>query len=286
MQFEKHNYHLVDPSPWPVLGALAVTVLVFGAINFFGTGKPFVPPDGEASEIVRGSLTPVLVGLGLVLLTMFFWWRDVVKEAHSGFHNKIVQIGLKYGMVLFIASEVCFFVAFFWAFFDASLPGQADIRNAIGGTWPPSGEGFLSPETMHAWGVPLINTIILVSSGATVTWAHHGLRQNNRKQLIIGLILTLALGFTFTYLQAMEYMEAHFGFTEGIYPSTFYMATGFHGLHVIIGSLFLLVCLIRSIKGHFSADHHVGFEAAAWYWHFVDVVWIFLFTTVYWWGAS
>ena len=221
-------------------------------------------------------MKPMLVGLGLVILTMILWWRDVVKESHSGFHNEIVQIGLKYGVVLFIASEVCFFAAFFWAFFDVSLD-LSDIRSM----WPPEGIA-----TMGAWGVPLINTIILLSSGATVTWAHHGLRQNNRNQLIIGLILTLALGFTFTYLQAMEYMEAHFGFTECIYPSTFYMATGFHGLHVIIGSLFLLVCLIRSIKGHFTADHHVGFEAAAWYWHFVDVVWIFLFTTVYWWGAS
>ena len=276
MQFEKHNYHIVDPSPWPALGALAVTILAFGAVNYFGSGKAYVPADGEAAEVVRGSMKPMLVGLGLVILTMILWWRDVVKESHSGFHNKIVQIGLKYGMVLFIASEVCFFAAFFWAFFDVSLD-LADIRSM----WPPEGI-----ETMGAWGVPLINTIILLSSGATVTWAHHGLRQNNRNQLILGLILTLALGFTFTYLQAMEYMEAHFGFTEGIYPSTFYMATGFHGLHVIIGSLFLLVCLIRSIKGHFSADHHVGFEAAAWYWHFVDVVWIFLFTTVYWWGAS
>ena len=147
--------------------------------------------------------------------------------------------------------------------------------------WPPEGV-----ETMHAMGVPLLNTIILLSSGATVTWAHHGLRQNNRRQLIIGLILTLALGWTFTALQGYEYYEAKFAFTVGIYPSTFFMATGFHGLHVIIGSLFLLVCLIRSIKGHFTPDHHVGFEAAAWYWHFVDVVWIFLFTVVYWWGTQ
>ena len=138
---------------------------------------------------------------------------------------------------------------------------------------------------MHAMGIPLLNTIILLSSGATLTWAHHGLKENNRKKLILGLILTLALGWTFTAFQAYEYHHAQFAFTEGIYSSAFYMATGFHGFHVIVGSLFLLVCLIRSIKGHFTPKHHVGFEAAAWYWHFVDVVWIFLFTVVYWWGA-
>ena len=275
MKFEKHNYHLVDPSPWPAVGALAIIILAFGAVHYFGDGLTY-----GAEETNRGSMIPMLIGLGLVLFTMIAWWRDVIKESHGGFYNNIVQIGLKYGMVLFIASEVCFFVAFFWAFFDVSLPGQHEWRSAIGGVWPPEGT-----ETMSAFGVPLINTIILLSSGATLTWAHHGLREDNRKKLIIGLIVTLALGFTFTYLQALEYQHAKFGFTEGIYPSTFYMATGFHGFHVIVGSTFLLVCLIRSLQGHFSPDHHVGFEAAAWYWHFVDVVWIFLFTAVYWWGA-
>ena len=273
MQFEKHNYHLVDPSPWPAIGAIGCIILAFGAVIYFGDGLSF-----GTEETTRGSMLPMLIGLGLVLFTMAAWWKDVVKESHSGFHNEIVQIGLKYGMVLFIASEVCFFVAFFWAFFDPSLyPGY---REAIGGVWPPEGV-----ETMHAMGIPLLNTIILLSSGATLTWAHHGLRQNNRKKLIYGLIITLALGWTFTAFQAYEYHHAKFAFTEGIYSSTFFMATGFHGFHVIVGSLFLLVCLIRSIKGHFTPDHHVGFEAAAWYWHFVDVVWIFLFTVVYWWGA-
>ena len=274
MQFEKHNYHMVAPSPWPAIGAFGVIILVFGAINYFGEGLTF-----GAEETKRGSMLPMLIGLGIVLFTMAGWWRDIIKESHSGDHNEIVQIGLKYGMVLFITSEVCFFVAFFWAFFDPILYPAS--REAIGGVWPPEGV-----ETMHAMGIPLLNTIILLSSGVTVTWAHHGLRQNNRKQLIIGLILTLALGWTFTALQGYEYYEAKFVITEGIYPSTFFMATGFHGFHVIIGSLFLLVCLIRSIKGHFTPDHHVGFEAAAWYWHFVDVVWIFLFTVVYWWGTQ
>ena len=285
MKFEKHNYHLVDPSPWPFLGSIATIILAFGAVHYFGSGNSFVSPGLDPNEVARGSMTPMLVGLGLVVLTMILWWRDVIKESHGGFHNEIVQIGLKYGMVLFIASEVCFFVAFFWAFFDVSLPGQHEWRAAIGGAWPPQGEGYLKPETMHAMGVPLLNTIILLTSGATLTWAHHGLRENNRKKLIVGLIVTLILGFTFTFFQAYEYHEAKFGFTEGIYSSTFYMATGFHGFHVLVGSVFLLVCLIRSIQGHFTKDHHVGFEAAAWYWHFVDVVWIFLFTVVYWWGT-
>ena len=181
MQFEKHNYHLVDPSPWPAIGAIGCIILAFGAVIYFGDGLTF-----GAEETTRGSMLPMLIGLGLVLFTMAAWWKDVVKESHSGFHNEIVQIGLKYGMVLFIASEVCFFVAFFWAFFDPSLyPGY---REAIGGVWPPEGV-----ETMHAMGIPLLYTIILLSSGATLTWAHHGLRQNNRKKLIYGLIITLAL---------------------------------------------------------------------------------------------
>ena len=262
----KHDYHLVDPSPWPIYVSFATLVLAFGAVYYFHSK----------------ALWLLLIGFALVVYGAFMWWRDVIEEAeHQGHHTPVVQIGHRYGMTLFIASEVMFFVAFFWAFFDVSLPGQADYRGAIGGVWPPEGV-----ETMHAMGIPLLNTIILLSSGATVTWAHHGLRQNNRKQLIIGLILTLALGWTFTALQGYEYYEAKFAITEGIYPSTFFMATGFHGFHVIIGSLFLLVCLIRSIKGHFTPDHHVGFEAAAWYWHFVDVVWIFLFTVVYWWGTQ
>jgi cytochrome c oxidase subunit 3 len=196
----------------------------------------------------------------------------------------VVQLGLRYGMALFIASEVMFFAAFFWAYFDASL--FADQENmfgrveATGGQWPPA-----SIETFDPFHLPFLNTLILLLSGCTVTWAHHALREGDRKGLIQGLWLTVLLGATFTCVQAYEYGDAAFGFTDGIYASTFFMATGFHGFHVIVGTIFLTVCLVRSYKGHFSPTQHFGFEAAAWYWHFVDVVWLFLFISIYWWGA-
>jgi heme/copper-type cytochrome/quinol oxidase subunit 3 len=180
---------------------------------------------------------------------------------------------MRYGMMLFIASEVMFFVAFFWAFFDRSF-------YPAGGVWPPEGI-----ETFNPFDLPLINTLVLLLSGCTVTWSHHALLQNNRRDFITGLVLTVILGVLFTGLQALEYSHAPFGFTDGIYPSVFYMATGFHGFHVLVGTLFLTVCLIRGLRGHFTAEQHFGFEAAAWYWHFVDVVWLFLFVAVYWWGG-
>ena len=227
------------------------------------------------------------MGIGLIMSlgTMAVWWRDVIREGeHGGHHTTTVQLGLRYGMVLFIASEVMFFVAWFWAFFDASLYADEAIQIArvehTGGTWPPQGV-----EVFNPWHLPLINTIILLTSGTTVTWAHHALKENKRGGLIWGLILTVLLGVCFTAVQAYEYGHAAFGFTDGIYSSTFFMATGFHGAHVLIGSIFLIVCLGRSLVGHFKPDHHFGFEAAAWYWHFVDVVWLFLFFAIYWWGS-
>jgi heme/copper-type cytochrome/quinol oxidase subunit 3 len=216
-----------------------------------------------------------LVGCGLliILTTMFFWWRDIIREAeYQGHHTPIVQIGMRYGMMLFISSEVMFFVAFFWAFFDRAL-------FPAGGVWPP--EGVI---TFDPFDLPLINTLVLLLSGCTVTWAHHALIHNDRKDFMLGLSLTIGLGALFTMLQAFEYSHAPFGFTDGIYPSVFFMATGFHGFHVIIGTLFLAVCLFRGWKGHFTSKHHFGFEAAAWYWHFVDVVWLFLFVAIYIWG--
>jgi cytochrome c oxidase subunit 3 len=188
-----------------------------------------------------------------------------------------VQIGLRYGMALFIASEVMFFAAFFWAYFDASL----FPKEAIGGVWPPQNIRPFNPFEL-----PLLNTLILLTSGVTVTWAHHALREGDRNGTLIGLGLTVLLGASFTSVQAYEYSHAAFGFKDGIYPSTFFMATGFHGFHVIIGTIFLTVCFFRALKGHFKPDHHFGFEAAAWYWHFVDVVWLFLFVCIYWWGSS
>ena len=204
-------------------------------------------------------------------------WRDVIEEAeHQGHHTPVVQIGHRYGMTLFIASEVMFFVAWFWAYFNASLfPTES-----IGGTWPPP-----DIKTFDPWDIPLINTLILLLSGTTVTWAHHAMLENDRKGLVNGLIATVFLGFIFSCFQAYEYHHATFTLDGNIYGSTFYMATGFHGFHVIVGTIFLAVCLFRSMKGHSTPTHHFGFEAAAWYWHFVDVVWLFLFAAIYIWGS-
>ncbi len=261
----QHDYHLVEPSPWPAVGALSAFVTALGAVGWMH-GAPYMN---------------YLFGLGMlgILYTMFSWFSDVVGEAEHGDHTAIVQVGLRYGMILFIASEVMFFVTWFWAYFDASLvPSSTEI---VGGVWPP-----VTIETFNPWHIPLVNTLILLLSGTTVTWAHHALVEGNRENLKKGLWLTVLLGITFTSLQAYEYVHAAFDFGGHIYGSTFFMATGFHGLHVIIGSIFLTVCLIRVYKGHFKPDHHFGFEAAAWYWHFVDVVWLFLFSSIYVWGAG
>lgn len=270
-----HDYHLVNPSPWPAVGALGGFVMAMG-------GVIFMHPDLIGADSVSWAI--ILPGLALILLTMFLWWKDVVKESLAGDHKPVVQLGLRYGMALFIASEVMFFAAFFWAFFDASLyfndAKQVVRTDVTGGTWPPAG---VIP--FEAFDLPFMNTMILLLSGCTVTWAHHALREGKRDQLIHGLTLTVLLGICFTCLQAFEYSHAAFGFSDGIYSSTFYMATGFHGFHVLVGTIFLAVCLFRARAGHFTPSHHFGFEAAAWYWHFVDVVWLFLFVCVYWWGG-
>ncbi len=280
---QKHPYHLVDPSPWPLVGSIAGLLLAFSAVTFMHPDM-FGPETGEIlKRLGAWKLAP---GLMLVILTMFFWWRDVVIEAeYQGHHTPVVQLGMRYGMILFIASEVLFFAAFFWAFFDASLfatEAQQYARvEANGGTWPPAGVQPFDP-----FDLPLMNTLILLLSGTTVTWAHHALLHGDRKGLINGLTVTVILGLCFTGLQAYEYAHAAFGFRDNVYSSTFYMATGFHGFHVIVGTIFLAVCLFRALKGHFTPKQHFGFEAAAWYWHFVDVVWLFLFVAVYVWGAG
>ena len=269
----KHPYHLVDPSPWPAIGAAASFVLFVGAVMFMH----------EAA----GGTAIMIVGFVGVLVTMAGWFWDVIKEAtFKGYHNPVVQVGMRYGMALFIASEVMFFVAWFWAFFNASLFPPA----AIEGTWPPPGVQPFDP-----WDLPFLNTLILLMSGVTVTWAHHALREGDRRGTLQGLGLTIILGLIFTCVQAYEYSHAAFSFAweegaepgkGGIYSSTFFMATGFHGFHVIVGTIFLIVCFFRAKANHFTPDHHFGFEAAAWYWHFVDVVWLFLFCCIYWWGAG
>jgi cytochrome c oxidase subunit 3 len=268
-----HDYHLVDPSPWPIIGAAATFLLAVGAIMWMHGASPVF--------MIAGALG--------VLYTMFMWWRDVIKEAHRGDHTRVVQLHLRYGMILFIASEVMFFVAWFWAFFDASLFSdeaiQASRVEVTGGQWPPKGTQVFDP-----WHLPLLNTLILLTSGTTVTWAHHALIHNDRKGLIWGLGLTVLLGVLFTSIQAYEYAHAAFGFSRqyggNIYGSTFFMATGFHGFHVIIGTIFLTVNFFRALAGHFKPDQHFGFEAAAWYWHFVDVIWLFLFACIYVWGSA
>ncbi len=265
-----HDYHLVDPSPWPIIGAVSAFVLAICAIF-----------------AMHGWISWWWIGPGVIgiLYTMFGWWVDVVKEANRGDHTPVVQLHLRYGMIMFIASEVMFFVAWFWAFFDASLYyNEADqyARLAVtGGHWPPAGLEVLDP-----WHLPLVNTLTLLTSGTTVTWAHHALLNNNRSGLKWGLALTIALGVLFTSIQAYEYIHAPFEFKNNIYGATFFMATGFHGFHVIIGTIFLTVCLVRAFLGQFTPQQHFGFEAAAWYWHFVDVVWLFLFTCIYVWGNS
>ncbi len=256
----KHPYHLVDPSPWPFIGSMAGLLLAVGAVLFMHAGITWV----------------LILGFIGVLGTMAGWFWEVIKEAeYRGFHNPVVQVGMRYGMALFIASEVMFFVAWFWAYFNAALFPTVQIE----GKWPPPGV-----QTFDTWDLPFLNTLILLMSGVTVTWAHHALREGNRKHFMQGLALTIFLGICFTCVQAFEYSHAAFGFREGIYPSTFYMATGFHGFHVLVGTIFLIVCFFRGRAGHFTPDHHFGFEAAAWYWHFVDVVWLFLFCCIYWWG--
>jgi cytochrome c oxidase subunit 3 len=271
----KQPYHLVDPSPWPIVGSVGALATAFGLISYM---HPDILGAGLQKTIAALGPWVLLPGILILAYTMAMWWTDVVTESRTpGVHSPVVRIGLRYGMFLFIASEVMFFSAFFWAFFHFALfPEHANSE-----VWPPKGVKVFDP-----WDLPFLNTLILLTSGTTVTWAHHGLREGNRKALVWGLVLTLALGVSFTGVQAYEYAHAGFGFKDGVYPSTFFMATGFHGAHVIIGSTFLAVCLFRALKGHFTPERHFGFEAAAWYWHFVDVVWLFLFTVIYWWGSA
>jgi len=268
-----HPYHLLNPSPWPLVGALSAGTLAMGTVLYM---------HNESIAGVPVGLKGVALGLLMVLFTMFMWWRDVIKEAVvEKAHSPVTKIGLRYGMIFFICSEVMFFVAFFWAYFGAALyPTELN-----GGVWPPNGIHPFDP--FH---VPFIMTLILLLSGTTVTWAHHAILEGKNKEAARALAITVGLGLVFSCFQAYEYSHGHFGWMDGIidnrdiYSSTFYMATGFHGLHVIIGTIFLAVCYFRTVKGHFTPKSHFGFEAAAWYWHFVDVVWLFLFCAVYWWG--
>jgi cytochrome c oxidase subunit 3 len=298
---KNHDYHILPPSIWPLFGSMSSLVMAAGAIMWMHGGH-------MAADKANGGGWIFLAGLAGVLFTMYSWWADVVREAHHGDHTPVVQLHFRYGMILFIASEVMFFVGWFWAFFDFSLfptamqivDGQveraAEGAAAIAASWPPKGL-----TVINAFELPLLNTLILLASGTTVTWAHHALIHGerggektgawgligvgNRDGVLKGLWLTVLLGALFSAIQAYEYAHAPFPFKGINFGAAFFMATGFHGFHVLIGTIFLAVCLIRAYKGDFTPRQHFGFEAAAWYWHFVDVVWLFLFVTVYVWGG-
>ena len=262
---KNHDYHMVEPSPWPFVISISVFVMMIGAIAWMQDWTPWL----------------FFIGLAGVLYTFYAWWADVVKEANNGVdHTPVVQMHHRYGMMLFIASEVMFFVAWFWAYFDGffrldDIEQYARVA-ATGGHWPPMGVELFDP--FH---LPLFNTLILLTSGTTVTWAHHALLENDRQGLRWGLVLTVALGILFSFVQYLEYSHAAFSFSGNYYGATFFMLTGFHGMHVTLGTLMLLIITLRLMKGHFSAENHFGFEGVAWYWHFVDVVWLGLFVFVY-----
>jgi cytochrome c oxidase subunit 3 len=257
----RHPYHLVQLSPWPLTGTMGATLLMFSLTFWFHSNYPIIIP-------IRALI---------ILVTIISWWRDILREAsYEGKHTYKVRQGIEWGIILFILSEIIFFLAFFWAFFHRSL----SPTHELGCIWPPEGVSPLNP-----YAVPLLNTAVLLTSGVTVTWAHHSLVINDNHSLQLGLLLTVTLGVYFTYLQSTEYFDTSFNLADRVYGSTFFVATGFHGAHVIIGSLFLLTCLCRSILNQITISAHFGLEAAAWYWHFVDVVWIFLYMCIYWWGG-
>ncbi len=283
---ESHGgYYLPEPSHWPLVGSIGIFSLLAGFAMYL---------HGHSSAIM-------LLGAAIIITMLFGWFGRVIRESQGGKYDDQVDMSFRWGMGWFIFSEVMFFGAFFGALFYArmfSVPWLGGASNnvathellwpAFSAIWPTNGPGDVGGvfEKMDAWGIPALNTLILLSSGVTVTWAHWGLKKDNRTQLIAGLFATVALGFLFVVLQAYEYhhaySEMHLTLGSGIYGTTFFMLTGFHGLHVTIGAIMLTVVLLRSVKGHFTPNHHFAFEAAAWYWHFVDVVWLGLFIFVYW----
>lgn len=267
-----HPFHLVNPSPLPFLSSMCLLAVTLGAAFYFHDHSFGLPV--------------MIAGIIGIIACAAYWWREVIREGiHDHAHTPAVQHGLRFGMALFITSEVMFFVAFFWAFISAAVMPKIPLSDTWDilqtyTMWPPAGIVTFDP-----FDIPFMNTLVLLLSGTTVTWAHHAVVHGNQQEATKALTLTVLLGLCFTALQAYEYHHATFAFTDGVYASTFYMATGFHGAHVIIGTIFLFVMLIRSKRGTLTPKGHLGFEFAAWYWHFVDVVWLFLFVTIYWWGS-
>ena len=256
-----HPYHLTEQRPWPIIGRRGILFITTGSILYFHFSYRYI----------------LITGFILTIRIRIIWWRDIIREASfQGLHTTKVQIRLKYGMILFIISEILFFFSFFWAFFHSRLVPTTEI----GSIWPPEGINPLNPLA-----IPLLNTLTLLSSGITITWAHHSIITRKKSQRLQGLTYTIILGIFFTLLQAFEYQDSPFTIADSIYGSTFFVATGFHGLHVLIGTTFLIVCLTRLTLNHFTNTHHIGFETRSWYWHFVDIVWLFLYTCIYWWGC-
>jgi len=260
---KRHLYHLVDRSPWPLTVSFGLLFATTGLVCYM-------------NRVSNGFLV-FLIGFIITTFSLYLWWRDVVREStYQGNHTLIVQKGLKLGFMLFIGSEVLFFAGFFWAFFPSSLSPSI----FIGLIWPPVNIIVLNP-----WSIPFLNTVILLLSGLSITWVHFGLIAGKYMQVYYGFIVTLFLAILFTGLQVGEYLNAPFNITDSVYGSSFFSLTGLHGLHVIIGSIFIFVCFIRFLNFHFTVKHHLGFEFASWYWHFVDVVWLFLFVFVYIWSS-
>nr|WRK21354.1 cytochrome c oxidase subunit III [Xestocephalus sp. n. A ZLL-2024a] len=257
---KNHPFHLVDKSPWPITGSIGSLTITSGTVLWFN----------------KNNQTLMIMGTSIILMTMFQWWRDTIREAtFQGMHTKKVTKSMKLGMIMFIMSEAMLFTSMFWAFFHSSLSPNIEI----GLQWPPTNIKSLNPMN-----IPMLNTMILLSSGMSMTWAHNALINKNFSQTMQALMITIVLGTYFSILQAMEYYQLSFSMADSIFGSTFFLSTGFHGIHVIVGTLFILTSTMRMTKLHMSNNHHLGFEASAWYWHFVDVVWLFLYLSMYWWG--
>lgn len=255
-----HPFHLVNPSPWPYIMGCNIFLTTLGFVIYFHYKIKIL----------------LFIGLLLISFCLFLWFKDIIRESsYQGFHTLATLKGLKMGFILFIVSEIFLFLSFFWAFFHSSLSPSIEL----GLLWPPLGVNAINP-----FSVPLLNTAILLSSGVTVTWCHHSIINKDRINSLKSLILTIILGVIFTLFQLFEYFESSFCIADSVYGSVFFIATGFHGFHVFVGSLFLIICLIRLNNYQFTNSHHFGFEAASWYWHFVDIIWLYLFICIYWWG--
>nr|WRQ18243.1 cytochrome c oxidase subunit 3 [Multinervis sp.] len=255
-----HPFHMVDKSPWPLIGSIGIFSMALSLSLWF----------------YKMNIEPLIFSFIIMITVMSQWWRDVIREStFLGLHTNKVIVGIKIGMIMFIASEIMFFLSFFWTFLNSSLSPNIEI----GLLWPPK-----SVKTFNPLGIPMLNTMILLTSGISLTWAHNSLLKNNFEQTVKSMIITITLGMYFSLLQMFEYYESPFSISDSIYGSTFFISTGFHGIHVIIGTIFILISLIRIKYLHMSKKHHLGFETSAWYWHFVDVVWLLLYLLIYWWG--